>query len=126
MTVSRTLHGCPPYAHSPRKGGTTTAQGTGLSRQYADSSERGDNGGHPQTQGCMAVVSRGWQSALAVRLNVDRRKVNDVLLGKRTSARIAAAIAVATGQSVAQLWPGRYKRLEFLERVGHLPAKGQP
>lgn len=65
-----------------------------------------------------ASAPRGWQSALARRLDIDRYKVNDVLMGRRTSARVAAAIAAAVGVPASQLWPGKYKRLEHAEKAG--------
>ena len=93
-----------------------------LSPFSADSAEKGDK------QTCAANAPRGWQSKLARRLNLDRRKVNDVLLGNRTNARVAAAITGATGMPASQLWPGKYPRLEYAERVARAQtmAQGSP
>jgi lambda repressor-like predicted transcriptional regulator len=67
---------------------------------------------------------RGWQSEVARALGVARQKVCDVLAGRRTSARIAQAICSATGIPASQRWPGRYKRLEFLEKINRHAAQG--
>ncbi len=90
-----------------------------LSPLSADSAERGDK------QTCAANAPRGWQSKLARRMNMDRRKVNDVLLGKRTNARVAAAITGAIGIPASQLWPGKYLRLEYAERVARAQSTAQ-
>lgn len=94
-----------------------------LSPRVLVSSTRGDktNRGASCTQ-VTASAPRGWQSKLARRLNLDRRKVNDVLLGKRTNARVAAAIADAVGVPASQLWPGKYQRLEYFEKVARHQA----
>ena len=67
-------------------------------------------------------AARGWQATIARALKVDRQKVNDVLNGRRTNARVAAAIAGATGMPASQLWPGKYKRLEYFEKVARYEA----
>jgi hypothetical protein len=68
-------------------------------------------------------AARGWQATVARALKVDRQKVNDVLNGRRTNARVAAAIAGATGMPASQLWPGKYKRLEYFEKVARYEAQ---
>jgi lambda repressor-like predicted transcriptional regulator len=106
--------------------GLPTNDGT-LSPRVLVSNDGGDktNRGASGTQ-VTASAPRGWQSKLARRLNLDRRKVNDVLLGKRTNARVAAAIADAVGVPASQLWPGKYQRLEHFEKVArHQATKAQ-
>jgi hypothetical protein len=114
MTARRISGTCPPNASPEHARGTNHAGSAPLSPLCESAPDRGDKSSESGTAG---QASRGWQSSLAKRLNTDRRKVNDVLLGKRTSARVAAAITVAVGQPASQLWPGRYPLLEFAERL---------
>jgi lambda repressor-like predicted transcriptional regulator len=71
-------------------------------------------------------AGRGWQAAVAKALGIDRQKVCDVLAGRRTSQRVAKAISEATGIPVSQMWPGRYKRLEFVEKVNRQADAQEP
>ena len=56
------------------------------------------------------------QTEIARRCEVSRSTVSQVVHGYRTSRRIATEIAVAVGQPVARLWPGRYE---------HIPAAAE-
>lgn len=114
MTARSAPGTCPPNSPPEQIGGTTPAGNEPLSPLCASVPDWGDKSSE---SGAVGQASRGWQSSLAKRLNTDRRKVNDVLLGKRTSARIAAAITVAIGQPASQLWPSKYPLLEFSERL---------
>lgn len=49
------------------------------------------------------------QAVIARRCAVTRSTVSQVLNGRRTSRRVATAIANAVNQPIARLWPGRYE-----------------
>ena len=100
-----------PFSEQSAEKGYMQTGGLGLARQTASAPASGQ-----------FRAARGWQASVARALKVDRQKVNDVLNGRRTNARVAAAIAGATGLSASQLWPDKYKRLEYFEKVGRAEA----
>jgi gp16 family phage-associated protein len=48
---------------------------------------------------------------------VSKMAVSHVLHGNSKSARLAQAIAKAARMSVAQIWPGKYPQLGFVEKA---------
>lgn len=53
------------------------------------------------------------QTSIAAAVGVKQPSVSCVIAGNTKSRRIAKAIAKATGLSLAELWPGKYRELDL-------------
>ena len=64
---------------------------------------------HPELIKALIRIGGTTPAALAEELGVCRMMVSHVIHGRGVSVRVAERISIATGKSVAELWPDRYK-----------------